>query len=87
MRHFLPIILSILPLAACAGVRDDAAQAQLPSQAAQGRHLFLSRCARCHALPDPAKCDAGIMDSMAPQSGLTSKERAAVEAYVARFRK
>ncbi len=73
-------------LAACAGHPAPAAKEPQPlagqARLDQGRNLFMSRCARCHGLPDPACCGKGVMDAMAPQAGLKPDERAAVEAYL-----
>ena len=88
MRHLSSLVVFgfICALSGCAA--DDPhlprvdASAPNAAQLNGGRRLFASRCAACHRLPDPAKCDAGIMDSMSPQAGLKPDERAAVEAYV-----
>ncbi len=85
MRIFL-CLLSVLCFAACVEAPHASPKAW-SSRVEQGRHLFATRCATCHGLPDPAQCNAATMDSMSPPAGLTVQERALVEAYLASARK
>ena len=89
MRHPLHLAVTLacfFLLTACAGNPVPAAKEPQPldgqARLDAGRNLFESRCARCHGLPDPARCGKGVMDAMAPQAGLKPDERAAVEAYL-----
>ncbi len=90
MCHRLFLLASLALLAACVESPNGPSQAGMPPLAAplaQGRHLFLTRCARCHGLPDPAQCSERVMDDMAPQAGLKPQERRLVDAYLASVRK
>ena len=60
----------------------------LPIQtwADSGKQLFESKCATCHVRPDPENLTATMwiqrMETMAPLSGLTAKEKAKVLEYL-----
>ncbi len=57
---------------------------------AQGRELFVARCAHCHALPavdSSSRSDwEGILPRMARKSGLDPAQAAAVRAFVVTVR-
>lgn len=85
MRIFVCLFV-LFSLAAC--VETPTARPPLTGRAQLdfGRHVYATRCSKCHALPVPSHYDAvawrNLMNDMAPQAGLKPAERAAVDAYV-----
>ncbi len=77
------INLSVPPVATVA----PAADAEMRAQLEQGRAIYLTKCARCHA-PEPvreysAKQWKVILEKMSPNCLLNTTEAAALQAYVA----
>ncbi len=90
------LALVTLPGVACVSLEQSvplpetlpaAKHAGTPSQLAQGRHIYITKCAACHSVEPVRKYsrtewEQDILPEMAEETNLTPAETAAVLAYI-----
>jgi len=94
--RLLLLLLVTLPGVACVSLEQSAPlpetlptakHAGTPSQLAQGREIYITKCAACHSVEpvrkySRAEWEHEIMPDMAEETNLTPAETAAVIAYI-----